>query len=317
MDDLTMLRELGREFDPPTGGPTLATRRRVLAATRPGARPAARNRLRWVAPGLAAAMAGGLALTFLLPSTPTIPDQVAPGRAAAGRHALDARHVLLAAADTARADGGAAPPADAFVYSRSLIEYQGRRTEREAWLSVDGRRDGAVVPTGETELVRLPGCDGTQAGDQPGRPCQPTPAYRSDLPADADGAYRLLTKENSRPSTAFKDGSSLLQEGQVSPASAAAVLEALSRLPGITELTSVRTLSGRAGVGVVLTAEGGQQGIVLDPVDHRLLGGWIGSPTAAGAVGTVDYAWEGLAKGVVTEVGLRPDGSRRPVPVAG
>jgi hypothetical protein len=292
MNDLKPLEELGRALDAPAATPPGRLRHRVLTeATRP-----ARGRPRPAFPrfGWRLATVGGLAAALtigVLASQVVSFDERAPVSTASA-----AERVLAGAADQARHRPALPVRADQFIYvesrAASLVVHEGgsepaviSRELRRAWHSADGTRDGLIrteggIPSGER---RLPGCqNGTSTVSEKGKTeqveCSPLPGYRADLPTDPDGMLTYLYRgadgtKNPRDQEAFTAAADLIQEAYLSPASLAAVFEAVARIPGVRVVGDVTDAAGRAGVALARDeVQGTRAELIFDRRTNAYLG---------------------------------------------
>jgi hypothetical protein len=336
MDEMTLLRELGEDLDEATGGPAPRTRHRVLTGIADGGRGGRMPRPAWRrAVPTAALLAGGLAATVALTGglpTGGAPDGGAPGGdvpgdrpPATGTPTVDARDILLAAARTARAGAFEVPDPDAFVYTRSQqravdtvapagqgpVTREERTSVREAWLSVDGSRPGAVTPSGSDDLVEI----------ATGR----EPAYDTGLPQDAAGMRERLYREagtypaKSPDAVAFQAGMALAQESLLRPATRAALYEAMAAIPGVEVVGDAENVAGRRGVAVAARDGDWREELIFDPATHEVIGSrTVNLVDREGLrAGTVMFSSAVLEVAVVDRVRLRPDGTMRPGPIEG
>jgi hypothetical protein len=339
MDEMTLLKDLGQELVDAGAPLKPQTRQRALAG--PAARgvrfgrtagaPRRRPVRRLAIPLGAAAMVGGfgfIALTQAHDAQPSITPMVA----APAVRSLSAEQILLAAAVTARAGDDSVPPARSFVYTRSkeLYAQAPANGTRESWYSVDGSRSGAVTPTGSTTLETFPGCVRGRPRMEDGlggwMPCKPDPAYRADFPTTRSGARKMLYHndfigtDHHDDYSAFEKAGELLMERMLPPASRAAVFEALATISGTEVVTDAVTATGKHGVAVTyLDAERKERNeLIFDPTTHTLIGR---RSIGVGTVGkqqqdVVNYSAGVIESGIVSRVGLRPDGTVRPGHVA-
>jgi len=343
MNDLDLLRDLGDQLDQldPIRPEPLATARiracvlagissAGISGTTPGR---LRRPLLWMIPVGAGLSAAALVTSMLVTGPP-------PG--SEGALTLDARTVLMAAADAARSRPVPVPSSTAFVYTRSResgyafdadagvdgAPVVARRVEsvREAWLSVDGRHDGAVTPSESTDLTRIEGCpDPTnptiREDGRGGRThCFVDPAYLPDLPTDRSGALAWLRHRPFQDEPvgddreAFANARATVTEHLMPPAARAAMFEAIASLDDIEVVRDATTVTGAVGVSVGMVTDGGErEELIFDPVSHTLIGTRTVLLTPVGNLpaGTVMGADSVLETAVVTAVALRPDGSRR------
>ncbi|MEU4442855.1 CU044_5270 family protein [Actinosynnema sp. NPDC050801] len=292
MDELRLVRELGDETPLPDEASLAPARAAFLAGVAergPVRLRKKRSRFTLVgasAIGLAAAVAA--TITLLPAGQPDPGGQAAAtstsATSASAEPVTDAVQLLNFAARAARADPAAAPRPDQFVYTRS--SGTGGAT-REIWLSVDGTRDGVLHDQGEE--VPLPGCENGQRDvfKVPGQvlgtePCEPSRAYRSDLPTDVDGMLAYLDANASGAPGSVnargKDVLSLINESMLPPLTRAALYEAAARVPGLSVVPDARDAAGRPGLGITWPVPEGSSPdaepvvIVFDAQTYELLG---------------------------------------------
>lgn len=293
MDDLALLKEMADTTPLPRGADLAPARARLMDAisqTAPSmaqapasANPAPttvrnlaapakrRRRSRFLVSGaavigLAAAITGVVSLGALEPVG------VAPAKASAAE-------ILHEAADAARAQPSTPPRPDQFIYTKSQID---DGSTREVWFSADGTRDGIVRQNGETFVIS--GCQGGQRqvrgkDDEPipgqFEQCVATPAYKADLPTDAAAMRQYLlalpTGED-KTNSLGKNIGSLVSEDYVSPASLAALFEAVAGLDGLTVVENAKDGAGRTGIGVSWDHQGSTATLVFDEKTHTFLG---------------------------------------------
>ncbi|MFG2054097.1 CU044_5270 family protein [Micromonospora sp. NPDC048930] len=293
MTDLKSLDELGRTLDPPAPTPPGRLRHRVLTeATRPArGRRLTAPRFGWrlaAVGGLAAALTAGVLATQVVSFGERTPVSTASA----------AERILAGAAEQARRQPARPVRADQFIYVESrtvtMSVHEGGSepatispAHRRVWLSVDGTRDGLLRERGDTATGReemvLPGCqDGTSTQRKSGKPvqveCTPTPGYHADLPTDADGMLAYLYRgadrtKNPRDQEAFTTAGDLIREAYLSPATLAAVFEAVARIPGVRVVGNVTDAAGRAGVAL---ARDEVQGIRAELVFDRKTSAFLG-----------------------------------------
>ena len=246
---------------------------RVTAVRRAGARLGP-GRLRLIlagAAGIAACVA--LAVLALLPGS---------GSGSASQAAVHvdttAASVLHRAALAALRLPARTPLPDQFVY----VEWANGVSTRQlyqAWLSVDGTRNGLIRSGGRSSVD--PGChDGHQA-DQHGYSCVPAPAFLPGMPATPRGVLRYLEKTYGlRLGTGKKsldrlgttvDG--LLSFTYLLPRQRAALYELLAQTPGFTVVPHAADVIGRQGIGVSWALpRGGDIIIIFDRRTYAELG---------------------------------------------
>jgi hypothetical protein len=276
MSDLDLIRDLTPDIPLPGPAELAPARSRLAAAIagerRTGSRPAAVSG-RWrgwlaLAGAAAAALAAGAAGLLIATTAPGIH----PGRSAGatGGTALvrvdaTAASVLHRAALAALRLPAATPRPDQFVY----VEWaNGIRADHlfQAWLSVDGTRNG-LIRSGGTDLVDR-GCrdrDGHRAGQNQGSPrgsaasysCTPAPAFLPGMPASPRGVLRYLEKTYGvRLGTSQKSRTRLGQtvDGLLTftyllPRQRAALYELLAQTPGFSVVPDAADPTGRRGIG--------------------------------------------------------------------
>lgn len=280
MDDLDVIKGF-RNGVPPVDPAVVATARAAVVREARGGRgrPARRRlpALRW---GLAAT--GGLAVMVAV-VTAVGPRHGPPAVPEAQPAPVDGAQVLLLAAGAARDEPALAARPDQFVYIESVVSdgyhqyaragvtyVPGTPVVRRAWLSVDGSRDSLVRYPSEQRDLPIPGCRRADGG----KPCVPRPAFRTDLPATADGMFRWIYADhdggNPRDVEAFMKIADLIGETYLPPATMAALFEAASRIPGVTVDREARDASGRRGIGVA--SPGDPRQLVFDPQTYEYLG---------------------------------------------
>ncbi|XVS62682.1 CU044_5270 family protein [Actinosynnema sp. CA-299493] len=312
MDELRLLREMGDETPLPDEA-ALAPARAALLAGIAERGPVRRRRSRHAlvgasAIGLAAAVAATVALLpagqpapggqALTPATTTAPAAAA-STAVEVEPVTDPVRLLAFAARAARADPVAPPRPDQFVYTRGET---GGEPAREIWRSVDGTHDGALTRN-DGSTLRLPGCvDGQRdVFKDPAvvlgtEPCEPRPAYRSDLPTEVDGMLAYLDAnaggEPGSVNARGKDVLSLINESLLPPLTRAALYEAAARVPGLSVVQDARDAAGRPGVGITWPVPPGSPRaepvvIVFDARTYELLGTNFHAITAQAVVDQV------------------------------
>jgi hypothetical protein len=300
VNEMSLLQELGTELDPPDAVPPAGLRTRVLAPP-----PARRPRIVWrlaVAGGLAAALAWGL---VAVGEGRDLQRHGAPAGHSAPR---DAAGLLQLAAVAVQQETFTPPRPDQFVFTETKLpagKLPGDAPEVwQGWFSVDGTHDGLVYgwhgrPTG----YLVAGCrDGKQAAIKvEGRPagppedCTPDPAYRTDLPTDADGMLAWLRANNPGKGSdaadfiVFKVAGSLLTRDYLTPQTQAAIYQALAKVRGVNLIPDAVDGAGRHGLGVGISLPGAQKDtadkqesaakltMIFDPKTYAFLG----TPTTA------------------------------------
>jgi len=277
-----------------------------------------RRSVRLVLAGVA--IAAGLVAILLLPaSSPARPPQEGPPTV----H-LAAVRFLDKAAVAAMQLPGSPPLPDQFVYS----ETEGPDgTLTETWLSVDGSSSGL---TRWTAGVGSPDA-GTTGGNNLGAPCSiaqgettgctPNVGYYPDLPTDPNAVLAYLNKVGlvdtaNNPSydalpgweenVIGKAASDLMASSYLLPAQQAALLKLMAETPGFQVVSPMDDATGRAGIGIEWTFEGGISAIIFDPTTFAYLGTrtW---PTGQAADPSAPYDGDALVKlAVVASAGEQP-----------
>jgi hypothetical protein len=315
--DLELLQRWGTHLDPPGGMPPPTLRARVLnhQPARMRRHPAVAARIAW---SLAAFTALALAVTGSVLATRNPHSAQVPGRGSvAAPPPVTGTRILHNAALVVGQQPVAAPRADQFVFTEGVntdirtVNADGKVTSRpgtpqlfQLWNSVDGTRNGLakarpVAGTGWIRTDTVSACRngrmplvGSNGKIIPGRyesmRCQPIPAFLPGLPTAAQAMLTwLYTKGGAgevpvpdRSVAAFNAAFELIERYYLTPATKAALFEALSRLPGVTVQTDVVDLAGRHGVAVRVppstaaspgsSAKVGQ--LIFDPVTYAFLG---------------------------------------------
>lgn len=284
MDELTMVRDLGRETPEADAGRLAAGRAVLMAEAGRGPR---RKRIAYglAVAGLAAAIAGVLVL----------PESAAPP-AGPAQQMLPASQVLELAATAALAEPDVKPRPEQFLYSKA-VGPDGKPVH-EIWKSVDGTRDGQVINyVPENTTFKLDGCVGGSANDIPeqGGGCVPDPAYLPKLPSDVDGMLEYLRKRNTQESADARTNSTAkdiwyLSSGHyLRSAQRAALYRAAAKIPGLKVVDGAKDAAGRSGTGIAWTYAGGPEMMwIFDAKTHQ----YLGTPTETSASALVDKVGE-------------------------
>jgi hypothetical protein len=224
--------------------------------------------------------AAGIAACVALAVIALLPGSGSGGHTTQARVNLDetAASVLHRAALAALRLPARTPQPDQFVY----VEWaNGVRTRQlyQAWLSVDGTRNGLIRSGGRSSVD--PGClHGHQAGRH-GYSCVPAPAFLPAMPATPRGLLRYLEKVSGlRLGTGKKsldrlgttvDG--LLSFTYLLPRQRAALYELLAQTPGFSVVPHAADVIGRQGIGVSWALpRGGDIMIIFDRRTYAELG---------------------------------------------
>jgi hypothetical protein len=301
MDDVQLVRELGRDSPLPTADALAPARDRLSAAmtaertggTHPGRRVRRNRPLRrlalagWATAGVAAAVAAVLVLA---------PDKIGGQVPAAN---ADAALVLHHAAVAALTLPDIEPRPDQFVYHKYA-------DGSESWLSADGTHDSLTQGPGGADKHMLYGCRNGQRPVEKGdrvigaEPCTPDPAYLPDLPTNADDMLAYLNRHHSgRTGDANAMGKDILELigwHYLRPQARAALFEAAGRIPGLRVVRPATDGGGRTGIGIAWSSQGKGGLIVFDANSYALLGAGP-DPRSMDAV---------LQVAIVDRVGQRP-----------
>jgi hypothetical protein len=187
----------------------------------------------------------------------------------------DPAQVLTAAAGTQRLIVEPTPRPDQFLY---ITDSGGGY---EAWLSIDGSRDGLVLSAGQT--IYTAGCvDGLASDTQ--RPCIPQPAFRPDAPTTAAEMAAYIVAEatsgnptlgNQTPPNANAIGKtllSLIRNAYLLPEAKAALFEAVPLLPGLSLTTAFVDGSSGALTAVSWSFGASTNALLFDTLSHAYVG---------------------------------------------
>jgi hypothetical protein len=261
--------------------------------------PARRIAFGGVAVAAAAAVTAGLLLGGGTHAVVTVPAQ------------LTAREVLDRAASAALQQPVVVPRGDQFVYTevtggagsavvRTWLSVDGTRNGLSTTTLSDGKVSSSTLlgcVNGE-RTVRTPGIDGKplRAGKKPvtvqqyerlhgpipmdgpviTTPCAPQVAYFPDMPTSAGAMLGYLERtQGIRPDNVndlAKTVGYMLESDYILPAQRAALYEFLAMTPGLIVEPDVRDISGRPGVGVGWSFEGGRAMNIFDPTTYAYLG---------------------------------------------
>lgn len=224
--------------------------------------------------------AAGIAACVALAVTAVLPGGGTTSSTSRARVHLDttAASVLHRAALAALRLPATTPRPDQFVY----VEWaNGVRTRRlyQAWLSVDGTRNGLIRSGGRSSVE--PGCHHRHQAGQHGYSCVPAPAFLPGMPATPRGVLRYLEKTYGLRLGAAKksldrlgatvDG--LLGFTYLLPRQRAALYELLAQTPGFTVVPHAADVIGRQGIGVRWALpRGGEILIIFDRRTYAELG---------------------------------------------
>jgi len=307
MNDLTQLRDFGRDLDHELAELSPALRDRIFSSFEqhsgrarwlPLARPNPRLRRRLPIPVavLATLTAAVVCLTALgfWGGTPAADAQAVRilNRAASAALQRPAPHIR---------------PSD-FVFTRVLemaatIGVRDRRplvshttVLREQWLSASGRRKGLLRerpfsiplghPTGRWSATVLQGCvhghlvprgpgGAAQGGTSYGR-CRPVPADLRHLPTTEPAMrrylYHHLAGQNPPDQQAFITAGDLIRDNYIRPGALAAIFKAVAHIPGVTVVHGAVSADGRRGIAVQRIYHGVSDQLIFDPQTYAVIG---------------------------------------------
>jgi hypothetical protein len=246
----------------------------IIGSARP-ARKAARSRVRiavFATSGAVAALAVGLTLASL-------PGGAHSAATAIGHHpspspshteviaVLTAKQVLDSAATAALSHPGAPPRPDQFVYTK-VGDGAGHVTQ--TWLSVDGSRNGLMEGHGANGTTTILGCVTDTV------PCTPQPAFFPAMPTTASAMPAYLAQTLGVRLHDINDVAKVVgvmfESDYLLPAQRAALYKFLATTPGLTLERNVKDISGRPGIGVGWSFEGGKAVLVFNPSTYTMLG---------------------------------------------
>lgn len=182
--------------------------------------------------------------------------------------------------------------------------------EREIWIPRDERGDG---------LLRQPFFDAPIVGVIPERVTltDVTPnAVLIDVPDDPDALLAKLYREreergrgNSRDGAAFTAIGDILRESLVPPRTSAALYRAAAKIPGVEVVRGVTDAAGRRGIAVAHTERSRRDEWIFDEGTFDYLGerSYLVADTVDGTAGTVFGTTAVLQRGVVAQLGQRPE----------
>jgi hypothetical protein len=273
MDELTMVRDLGRQVPLPDADRLAPARALLLAEVLTEARP--RRRSRRLIAGLTTAGLAAAAAAVLIVAAPAHQADPTP------------TDFLYAAADAVLAQPDVVPRPDQFVY----VDFRmigGKRYE--SWSSIDGKHDGLTDGPDGRRIDRACPDGKPDAIPEQGGGCVPNPRYLPDMPADTDAMIAWLRERNPNDSQAnitngiAKDIMSLSMNFWLRSEQRAALYRAATQLPGLRLVPDSTDAAGRKGTGVTWERAEGDIMWIFDPATHIL----IGSPGYTSSMALVD-----------------------------
>ena len=302
MNDLDVLHDFAPDMPLPSASDLSAAREKVVAGI--AGRRIRRGLARRIVFGgvtvaVAALITAGVMLASGTHAVVTVPAQ------------MTAREVLERAASAALQQHGGVPRGDQFVYTevtsgpgsavvRTWLSVDGTRNGLGRTTLPDGKVQSTTLLgcADGKRSVRTPGVDGKplRAGKKPmtigeyeklhgplpmdgpviTTPCTPQLAYFPDMPASAGAMLGYLERaQGIRPDNLndlAKTVGYMLESDYILPAQRAALYEFLATTPGLIVEPNVRDISGRPGVGVGWSFEGGRAMNIFDPKTYAYLG---------------------------------------------
>lgn len=294
MDELDVITELTPEAPLPAERDLSAAKARLFAEFDAAPRKRSSHRFAWIG-GVTAVAAAAAVAVALAPSAPA-PAPSAPNPAPHHQQQppveLDAATILTNAARTARAEPAVTPRPDQFVYVKS----QDGDNLYQAWISVDGTRDGLVRT--DDQNIALPGCRNSKK-------CQPVLGYDPNLPTDPNALIAYLEHGRtvdlhtaSGVNTVAKDVESLFDDTYVPPDVQSALFTAIAKIPGL----SVDHDTPAGTIGVRWSYDGSAEMLFSTAGGtYRYAGSKTVSPKGDVGISTL------LQVGIVDKVGDRPE----------
>ena len=307
MNDLTELRNFGRDLDEGSPGPSPGLRLRVISAFAEPPVPARPRRTRRAVIASGLAVAAGLATAPWWGGAPAVDAQAA--------------QILDQAARAARRQPALAVRPSQFVFISELMMYAGLdnrngkpvarfyQGQLESWYSASGARKG--LTRWQPRSAPLPGHPTGRWYATPGGAPNP-PAYLPGLPTTAVAMlvylYQHSAGSNPPDQQAFITAGDLIRDNYLRPAALAAVFRAVAMIPGVSVVHGAVTADGRRGIAVQRTFGGDSQQLIFDPVTHAFIGERvvITRPLAQLKTGTVVNSTTILRIAIVNQAGQQP-----------
>lgn len=306
-DELALLQSL-RPDPPAADADAVAAARHALlheAVRRESAERRRRSRPKLLARPLSTALAVAVLTAGALVAETTAGPLTARAEAVVALHR---------AARAASGDADPAPRPDQFLYTRSrgvtssTIGFASGGTDHsitylqdqlyEAWLSVDGSKDGLVRNTAlGTPNFLEPGdraalakahyparavgdveINPVAASENPGDDLNdPSYAYLRSLPTNPVVLYLLIAKHSvghgqTLPQEMLTTVSDMLTFSVAPPALRAALFEVAAFIPGVSVVPDTADFGGHHGTAVALTTHGIRQEVIFDPATGELIG---------------------------------------------
>jgi hypothetical protein len=317
MNDLSELRNFGRDLDEEIPGPSAELRLRVLTAfAEPPRRPLhGLSRRVAIAGGLGIALAAGLVIA------PTLPWWD-------GAAAIDAQAAQIL--DRAALAAGRQPALTArpsqFVFIEEFVEWAAVSISpsgkpivtlnpqlSETWVSASGARRG--MTRSQPRSRPLPGHPtGPWHTVRPAK-APHMPAYLPAVPTSAEAMVRYLYQnpygKTLSDQEAFVAAGDLIRHQYLRPAAQAAVFEAVARIPEVKVVHGAVTVDGTRGIAVQRIFQGFSYQMIFNSRTYAFIGERqvvAGAPHLMLKPGTVMYASTLLRIAIVDHAGQLPAG---------
>jgi len=324
MDEMTLLKDLGRDLEAQPPASLARQRNRLMEAARPSART---PRRRFLSLGvLTAATSVSLAAGTIAATHPAWLPGHGHHAKAPGRSPVNASYVLSLAADTVEVRPAVHPRPSQWAYTKEvhtpdMVELTpagqsspGKPETTEWWMRFDGTKQASLGDAVHSRLhvdIEEPDSDETS-------PFQDY-KYLASLPTDPDALVeRMCPHENTpvlKAQCVFTSAYKYVPNVAIPPRLQAAFYRALARLSYVVVRTDVVDLAGRHDIEIAEAYPGDFQSeaILLDPRTYEYRGqqlsytqgGPLVSPNGATAPHDTDASAR-LAAGVVDRPGTRP-----------
>ncbi|MFD9940394.1 CU044_5270 family protein [Nonomuraea sp. NPDC059023] len=248
---------------------------------------------------VASALAAGAAAVMIIPGLRDEPGrrhELVPGTSVA---LAGAPAVLVKASRYAASEPELKPARGQFMYFEAksaqsgILDKRGQgqpaeASHRHVWLPAFGGQAGLVREQGGpgdgTWLCHKNDVTPTKKETieekidlaEPPTGCQDAPAYRTDLPTDAeamkDWLYRNSRGGNPPDVQAFVTVGDTIREAYLGPKALAAMFKAAAEIPGTKVYDNVTDSAGRPGIAVGQTFHGIRHDLIFDPNTFKYLG---------------------------------------------
>ncbi|MFE3762343.1 CU044_5270 family protein [Streptomyces sp. NPDC059104] len=196
--------------------------------------------------------------------------------------------------------------------------------ERRIWLSQDpgpkGSDSGMIREDGTQLGMAAPSpAGGDGAGGVPAGIDRPTYQWLASLPTDPDALLKKLYADTGSQGTGGRDQAvfdkigELLRESVMPPGTAAALYNAVAKIPGVVEVPDAVDAAGRHGVGIARedTSLSQRSEWIFDKTSLSYLGqrSYLTQDTKQGKAGTLTSISAVLARAVVDKAGQEAGGA--------